>query len=154
MIEYRKANIEEIDLLAKVRVEFLCNGKDVTEEEKVILFTNNKQYFYSAMADGSFTSWIALDEGKIIATSGLSIYVLPPNQGSPNGRTAYISNMYTIEEYRGRGIATKLFSLTVDEAKARGCEKILLNATDMGQPIYQKYGFEDQKGAMAFYPYQ
>lgn len=154
MIEYRKAKIEEIDLLAKMRVSFLCNGKDIAENEKFILFTNIKQYFNNAMIDDSFITWIALDDGKIIATSGLTIYLLPPNRGCPNGKTAYIGNMYTVPEYRRKGIATKLFSLTIEEAKSRGCERILLNATDMGRPIHQKFGFEDPKTAMAFYPYQ
>jgi GNAT superfamily N-acetyltransferase len=154
MIEYRKAGTDDIDMLATMRVSFLCEGKDNTEDEKNALLDNIKQYFYKSIKDGSFIAWIAVDGDKIVATSGLSIYVVPPNRACPSGKTAYISNMYTVPEYRFRGIATKLFALTVDEAKSQSCERILLNATDMGRPIYEKYGFEDASTAMAFFPFQ
>jgi GNAT superfamily N-acetyltransferase len=150
MIEYRKAEMSDIDILSELRVYFLYEGKEVYEKEKSSLLENIRLYFHNAMTNNSFIAWIAFDNGKIIATSGLTVFVLPPNRGCPNGKTAYISNMYTIPEYRCKGIATKLFSLTVDEAKRHGCSKILLSATDMGRPIYQKYGFEESKGWMHF----
>ena len=56
--------------------------------------------------------------------------------------------MYTKLEYRKRGIANTLFSKMIDEAKCRGCTQILLNATDAGRPIYEKFGFTDTKGDM------
>jgi GNAT superfamily N-acetyltransferase len=104
-----------------------------------------------SLADGSFVSWIAIENGEIVATSGVSFYTLPPNKNSPNGKVAYISNMFTYPKYRKQGIASKLFDLTVNEAKENKCVKILLNATDMGRPIYEKYGFKDTKNDMVFY---
>jgi GNAT superfamily N-acetyltransferase len=49
--------------------------------------------------------------------------------------------MYTLPEHRGRGIATVLFERLLDEARERGYKKISLHATDMGRPIYEKFGF-------------
>ena len=69
----------------------------------------------------------------------------------PTGKVTYISNMFTYPEYRKHGIATKLFALTVEEAKKQGCIKILLNATDMGRPLYEKFGFKDTANDMVYY---
>jgi ribosomal protein S18 acetylase RimI-like enzyme len=57
------------------------------------------------------------------------------------GRKSYVMNMYTDPEYRRQGIAYKTLDLLVADAKARGVEHITLEATDMGRPLYERYGF-------------
>ena len=49
--------------------------------------------------------------------------------------------MYTNENYRGQGIATKILSKLVDEASITGVSKIWLEASTMGRPVYKKFGF-------------
>lgn len=151
MIEFRKATTEDIDTLAKVRIDFLCEANKLTEEEKEVLLAANRQYFTETMADGSFTAWIALDGADIAGTSGITFYKVPPNASCPTGKTAYISNMFTYPRFRKQGIASRLFSLIVDEAKINGYKKVLLNATDMGKPLYARYGFQDMAGDMIYY---
>ena len=150
MIEYKLALSSDIGELARIRVDFLVEANGVTDEEKAALYESNLEFFRRTV-DSGFVAWIALEEGEIIGTSGVSFYEYPPNKKAPTGKIAYISNMFTYPEHRGRGIATKLFSLAVEQARERGCEKVLLNATDMGRPIYEKYGFTDVAGDMVFY---
>ena len=54
-------------------------------------------------------------------------------------KKAYIMNMYTVPEYRRRGIAYQTLDKLVKEAKERGISAISLEATDMGRPLYEKY---------------
>ena len=151
MIIYRKATVGDIADLAKIRSVFIQEAAGCSETERDKLETANKDYFQSALADDSFVAWIALDGDKIAATSGLSFYIVPPSIKNIDGRVAYIMNMFTFPEYRKQGIGTELFNRIVEEAKIRGYRKIMLNATDMGKPIYEKYGFKDVKGDMVFY---
>ena len=153
MIEYRKATVGEGDLLAKIRVDFLLEAKNIddTEEEKTLMFERNRRFMARALADGSFVSWVAVQDGEIIATSGVSFYTLPPNKEYPDGKVAYISNMFTCPEYRNQGVASKLFALALEEAQSRGCAKISLTASDMGRPIYEKYGFMTVDKEMFFH---
>jgi GNAT superfamily N-acetyltransferase len=60
-------------------------------------------------------------------------------------------NMFTSPNYRNRGIGTALFKKIVDEAKQLGYKKITLYATEMGRPLYEKYGFKDVHNAMDFF---
>ncbi len=55
---------------------------------------------------------------------------------------AYLANVYTLPEYRGRGIATRLIKEGVSELKGRGIGRILLHSSDMAKPLYEKLGFE------------
>ncbi len=50
-------------------------------------------------------------------------------------------NMYTKPDYRRQGIAFKTLDLLVADAREKGITAILLEATDMGRPLYAKYGF-------------
>ena len=59
--------------------------------------------------------------------------------------------MYTYPPYRNQGIATRLFDLTVQEARNNGSFKILLNATALGKPIYEKYGFKETENEMIYF---
>ena len=57
-------------------------------------------------------------------------------------------NMYTAPEYRRQGIAFETLDILVKEAKSRGINNITLEATDMGRPLYEKYGFAPMKDEM------
>ena len=152
MIEYRKANVDDIEAISRIRVEFLSEVNYIDDEiERDKLFENIKRYMMKMIPNKEFVSWLAIDNNKIIGISGVSFYEYPPNQKCLNGKVAYISNMYTYPEHRKRGIASKLFELTVEEAKERGCNKISLNTTDMGRGLYEKFGFTDTKNDMVFY---
>jgi len=152
MIKYRKATQNDIADLAKIRSKFLLEARDIrTESERDLMEKSNREYFETAFADDSFVAWLALDGDNIIATSGLSFYVVPPTCQCPDGKVAYIMNMTTFPEYRKQGIGTELFRRIVEEAKIRGYKKITLNATNMGRPLYEKYGFKDVVGDMVFY---
>jgi len=152
MITYRKAVLSDAEKLAEIRSFFLKEMNNVTsEEERIIVEQANLEYFRKALLDDTFISWIVLDDGVIVATSGLSFSVVPPFYNLLDGKVAYIMNIYTLPSYRNRGIGTELFKKLVDEAKQLGYKKITLSATDMGRPLYEKYGFKDVHDGMVFF---
>lgn len=50
-------------------------------------------------------------------------------------------NMYTTPEYRRRGIVFHILDLLVQDTKEQGMSQISLEATQMGQLLYEKYRF-------------
>lgn len=64
-----------------------------------------------------------------------------PTYHNPNGNKAYIMNMYTDPEYRRLGIAYKTLDMLIRDTKSKGITAISLEATEMGRPLYEKYGF-------------
>jgi GNAT superfamily N-acetyltransferase len=148
---YRLATVEDMDLLLHTRVDFFDDMlSGITESEKEDVITLNRPYLEEAIKDGGFTAYLAFDGDILVATSGMVIYRLPPSPRNRTGKVGYILNMYTKPEYRGKGIATHLFDLTVEEARERGCGKVSLHATAMGRPIYEKYGFTVPPNAMEY----
>ena len=100
------------------------------------------------MKDGTFVSWVALDQEKIIATSGVSFVEKPPYYSCPSGKIALLSSMYTDPGYRRKRIAKELLRRISEEAKAYGCGVIQITASDQGVLLYADFGFVKNKNFM------
>ncbi|MCL2048168.1 MAG: GNAT family N-acetyltransferase [Defluviitaleaceae bacterium] len=147
-MNYRKATIDDIQILARYRKQQLID-EGLPLNANMNIDKDLSDYFISSISNGSLISWLAEDNGKIIATSGICFYQLPPTFSNPTGRVAYITNMYTLPEYRKHGIASRLLKLVVDEAIKLEYKLIRLHASDDGKSIYSKIGFVDTDGYMA-----
>ena len=137
-IVYRRLCMDDIDTFIQMRLDQLAEeGAKQDCDLKPALY----DYYKKHLADGSFVSWIALDGEKIIATSGLSFAEKPPYYGNPTGRYGILSSMYTLPEYRRKGIAKALLQKETEEARAAGCGVIWITASDMGVLLYTDFGF-------------
>lgn len=151
MIEFRKAVLSDISELIRLRIEFLHEIGNIFESiADVNLKKALYEYFYEKVLNNKFTAWLALENNKIVATSGLCFYTLPPSYKNVTGKVAYIMNMYTIPSHRKQGIAKVLFEKIVEEAKTRGYKYISLHATEKGKPLYLKFGFKDLNTEMTY----
>ena len=142
MYEIRLATLEDVGVLVRLRLDFLeevgslKGGVDAGE-----LGAAMRDYFVRKMPSGEFLAWVAESEGKMVATSGVTIFERPPNGGNLAGLEAYLSNMYTLPAWRGKGIGTALVAAAVAHLKATRVRRIWLHATEQGRPVYAKAGF-------------
>ncbi len=152
-MNFRKADCSDIDALAQLRIDMLWEETPHPEPLKTRIFENTKRFFTQGFHDDSCVVWVAEQDNKTVAMGCVNFFVWPPNDWCPNGQTAYIGNMYTTLPFRKKGIASHILDQLVGEAKSRGCERILLNTTDMGRPLYEQHGFEGSPTAMACFPF-
>lgn len=99
------------------------------------------QYYQKALHDGSHVAYLVFDGKRFVGAGGVSYFQVMPTYHNPSGKKAYIMNMYTDPEYRRRGIAFKTLDILVKDIKNKGITAISLEATEMGRPLYEKYGF-------------
>lgn len=138
MIEYRKLGKNDLDEFIRIRIGQL---REEGATEDIDLKPALLDYYNRHMADGTFVSYIAVDGDKIVGTSGMSFVEKPPYFGCPSGKLGLLSSMYTDNNYRRQGIAKKLLSMVVDEARAYGCGVVQITASDMGVLLYSDFGF-------------
>ena len=137
-IHYKRLTENELDIFIELRIRQLREeGATEDIDLKPALF----DYYNRHMADGTFVSWLAMDGDTIVGTSGMSFVEKPPYFGCPSGKIGLLSSMYTIEEYRRKGIAKELLARVVDEAKRYGCGAVQITASDMGVLLYSDFGF-------------
>ena len=146
-IQYKKLTDKELDTFIDTRIKQL---REEGATEDIDLKPALRDYYERHMADGTFVSWIALDEDKIIGTSGMSFVEKPPYFGCPNGKIGLLSSMYTSNEYRRQGIAKELLTRVVKEAKDYGCGAVQITASDMGVMLYTDFGFRKNGNFMQY----
>ncbi len=138
MIEYRTLTEKDLDAFIEIRIRQL---REEGAAEDLDLKPALKDYYARHLADGTFVSWLATEDGRIVGTSGMSFVEKPPYYGCPSGKIGLLSGMYTDPAYRRRGIARRLLSLVVDEAKKYGCGTVQITASDVGVLLYADFGF-------------
>lgn len=148
-IRYRKASIEDMEILVRARMKVLrsANGlsddADLSEVEK-----RSYAYYQKALREDLHTAYLALDGEQVAGTGGVSYYCVMPTCHNPSGEKAYIMNVYTDPAYRRQGIAYEILRLLVADAQERGVQFISLEATAMGRPLYEKFGFTAMRDEM------
>ncbi|MCR5196867.1 MAG: GNAT family N-acetyltransferase [Pseudobutyrivibrio sp.] len=148
-MDYKFATLEDIEVLTSSRVEVLraanklSDSVDMSQVEK-----ESFEYYKKALADGSHVAILVMDGDVVVGAGGISYYTVMPTFHNPTGKKAYVMNMYTRPDYRRQGIAMKTLDLLIKDAKEKGIQEITLEATDMGKPLYEKYGFTIMKSEM------
>ncbi len=148
-LTYKRASIEDIDLLTETRIKVLRAANQLSDEEDMKEVEKESYHYYQkALLDGSHIAYLVFDKDCFVGAGGVCFFQVMPTYHNPRGKKAYIMNMYTAPEYRRRGIASKTLDMLIKEARNKGIRAISLEATDMGRPLYEKYGFVKMNGEM------
>lgn len=138
-MQYRKATIDDAHLLAELRkAQLIDEGQQPDSNIDEAL----QAFFRQQLKAGEIAVWLAEEDGKAVATGGIMFMQFPPSFENPTGIRGYITGMYTHHDYRRRGIATAMLDRLTDEARARNIHMLWLGASEMGEPVYIKYGFQ------------
>ena len=149
IFKYRKATIEDIDELVRTRIIVLRAANKLSDDvDMSVVEKESKAYYKRALETGEHIAYLVYDNGLFIGAGGVSFYQVMPTYHNPSGKKAYIMNMYTNPQYRRRGIAFHTLDLLVKYAREQGISQIALEATDMGRPLYEKYGFVKMEDEM------
>lgn len=141
-LTYKRASLDDLELLTETRIEVLLaanglpEGTDMDEVRR-----ETRRYYQRALPDGTHVAYLVLEGDRFVGAGGVSFFRVMPTYHNPSGEKAYLMNIYTRPAYRRRGIACKTLDLLVREAEGRGVTAISLEATAMGRPLYEKYGF-------------
>ena len=149
MAEFRKATLDDLNILVDTRIEVLRAANQLEASVDMSLVEKESRAYYErALADDTHTAYLVFDGDAFIAAGGISYYSVMPTYHNPSGRKAYIMNMYVKEAYRHQGIARHVLTLLTEDARNRCIDHISLETTAMGRPLYEKYGFIQMENEM------
>ena len=146
-IVFQRLTENELDIFIQMRIDQL---REEGAQEEIDLKPALKSYYQKHMTDNTFISWLAIDNGKIVGTSGISIVEKPPYFGCPSGKIGLLSSMFTDKAYRRKGIAKELLSKVVEEARQQGCGTVQITASDTGVLLYADFGFTKNPNFMQY----
>jgi ribosomal protein S18 acetylase RimI-like enzyme len=100
-----------------------------------------RDWLLAHIANKTYIGVFAVEDDTVLSAAGMYIMDFPPGPLTFHDKSAYLLNVYTFPEYRGRGLAKQLVQYLIDEAQKRGIRRILLHASDAGRPLYEAMGF-------------
>ena len=135
--EYKRATMEDIDELVRTRIIVLRAANKLPDDEDMFVVEKESYAYYRrALETGEHLAYLVYDNGKFIGAGGVSFYQVLPTYHNQTGK------------YRRQGIAIHTLDLLVKDAKEQGVLQIALEATYMGRPLYERYGFAKMEDEM------
>ena len=141
--------ISELTSLMRWRTEVLEHVFGQTTDKH--LLDSNRRYYLRHINDGSHIAIVATVDGTDCGCGSVCFSEELPSPDNPAGNCAYLMNIYVREPFRNKGIAHRIVSHLIDKAKDRGCEKIYLETTSDGKPVYTSLGFREMPDMMKYY---
>jgi GNAT superfamily N-acetyltransferase len=150
----RRAELRDVEALVRMRIELLHVAAalgaptNLSEEEWGEVRASCREYFVEALPAGKHCGVVAEVDGSVVACGGIVFVERPPYQGNLLGREAYLMNMYTEPNWRGRGIGGAIVTALLRRARDAGARRVLLDAEEKARRVYAKAGFHGNLEAM------
>lgn len=152
MFNFIKVTHEHIEQVIRLRLKLLNElGELKSLEEEKLIETSTREYLNTALSKNEFISFMGESNGVPVSISGMVLFKRPPYLENLQGIEAYILNMYTVNEFRGNGLARRLLEKCIDECKKNGVKRVWLHASEDGRPLYKKMGFTKKDSEMELF---
>jgi GNAT superfamily N-acetyltransferase len=149
-MKIRQATLEDLDTIIRMRMAFLCEAQSDGSDSAELVEEASRAYFSERMASGELFVWLAEENGEVVGTSGLEFFHKPPTFHNTASLQAYVHSMYTLPNWRGRGIARSLLQQIIQYVRTTPSRCIYLHASEMGFPVYRKVGFVLTRDEMVY----
>jgi GNAT superfamily N-acetyltransferase len=141
----RDAALADVPVLARNRVlmfedMWAWRGDPWDPAESARIDSQSAPVFAEGLGRDQF-GWVAERDGTVVATAMVTMQPWLPHPNYPDGMRCYYHSVYTEPEHRGHGLARRLTETAIDWARDRGCRVVVLHASELGRPIYEKLGF-------------
>jgi GNAT superfamily N-acetyltransferase len=97
---------------------------------------------------GFCKSWVIEKETQVVASAAISIVSFVPTPADLSSKIAYLHSVYTDSGERGRSLATRIVQEALEYCRTNGINRMILNASHAGRPIYEKMGFSPSADMM------
>lgn len=140
-MDIRFALLKDMEMLIKVRFDFLSNFKEALTPAEKKQITSQLRAYYKKHLNRDFFAVLAEKEEETVSAAFLVIYEKPANPWFKTGKTATLLNVLTYPQHRKKGYAAKAIKMLIEKAKQLDVSYIDLSASETGKPLYEELGF-------------
>lgn len=137
----RRAEAGDIESLAQMRLSYLAEDFGELAAEERDAFQKKLPGYFEEHLDGDLMAFVAEEGGKVVSCVMLLVVVKPAGPSFPTGLTGTLLNVYTLPDFRRRGLARALIEMAIEDAREMGLAYIDLKATRAGAHLYECLGF-------------
>ena len=148
-IQIRQATIQDTDLLMQWRMEVLREVFSISPDRSVTeLEAENRRYYQEELPRGGHIACFACMGEEIVGCGGMCLYDEMPSPDNPNGKCAYLMDIYARPQFRGCGIGHAIVRWLIGQTEQHGVSKIYLETSEDGRPLYREMGFREMPDMM------
>ncbi len=139
----REATREDAPALAVMRWDFTAEDDfihpDATHEGYEQSFA---EFLDMALTSRRWAIWVVEDDGRLVSHIFMQVIEKVPRPGRQERRFGWVTNVYTLPEYRNQGVGSQLMKHVEAWSKAQNLELMLVWPTERSVPYYRRAGFE------------
>jgi predicted N-acetyltransferase YhbS len=102
--------------------------------ERAGLSSHRPEILEFSLASSGTQMFVGCRDGRVVGVAGCVSF----------GRTGWLGNVGVDDDARGQGLGRAISQTAVDCLRRAGVETVLLTATDLGRPVYERLGFTDE----------
>jgi predicted N-acetyltransferase YhbS len=102
--------------------------------ERAGLSSSRREILEFSLASSSTQMFVGCRDGRVVGVAGSVRF----------GRTGWLGNVAVDDDFRGQGLGRAISQTAVDCLHQAGAETVLLTATELGKPLYERLGFADE----------
>ena len=144
----RQYKAEDVPQLIRMRFDFTAESKDIAPELYEPFHIECTEFFNEIKETDRWNIWIAEVEGVIVSHIFVEIIDTVPRPGRKKSPYGYVTNVYTVPEYRSKGIGGKIMEENNSWAKEYGLSFLVVWPSETSVEFYKKHGFEQEKEVM------
>ncbi|GAA5416844.1 hypothetical protein Pryu01_01883 [Paraliobacillus ryukyuensis] len=147
----RLAEAKDIDQLIKMRWDMTVEYDPSKNEAFYEAFKKEFHTFLAhALTSNQWFIWVAEDEERIASHIFIELIHKVPRPGRVTYPFAYMTNVYTIPEYRNEGVGSKVIQTINNWIKANNYEFVIVWPSDQAINYYKKNGYIPSTEPMEF----
>ncbi|KAB2334458.1 GNAT family N-acetyltransferase [Cytobacillus depressus] len=151
----RLAESKDIEQLIRMRWDVTIESypsKSFDESEFDSFQVECEDFLNNAIKGDRWFIWIAEEEGKIVSHIYIELIEKVPRPGSITRPFAFMTNVYTVKDFRNKGVGSQLLTAINEWAKKEQYEFIIVWPSDESVNYYKKNGYSHCKEPMEYFP--
>ena len=138
----RGATTADVEQLVEMRHAFTFEDTEPNATSRPANTAECRSFLEDALAGSTWQIWVAELDGRLVAHVFVALIDKVPRPVRENSRIAYLTNVYTDPDFRGRGIGAKLVERAQEAAPAANVELMIVWPSHESVAFYRRHGFE------------
>lgn len=125
-----------------MRFDFTAEYKEIDPNLFEPFVEECNRFFEEAFETDRWRVWVAEDKDKIVSHTFLQIIDTIPRPGRKRSPYGYVTNVYTLPEYRGKGIGSMIMDEVNKWSKGNGLTFLMVWPSETSIEFYERNGFK------------
>jgi GNAT superfamily N-acetyltransferase len=144
----RQYSVKDIPHLIRMRFDFTAESYEIDPSLYESFHTECLGFFDEIQESGRWKIWVAEIDENIVSHVYVELIDTVPRPGRKKSPWGYMTNVYTVPDYRSKGIGGKIMDEINAWARENGLTFLMVWPSESSVDFYSRYGFKRAEEVM------